>query len=216
MAEADGELSRESLEQSDHQMQGENDMETPDSAQRGDRNSQQDREAILPDQAMPEFPFLPDHGPTAFGSLSGTDNLFTFDITDLPYVPNPIQPPLSTMMYTPHCPSAELEALISTTSPQSFGTMDDFRQDGPMNGISGPQAVPAPFGMPMDSAAMGHHSQTQTGHDDSTWRPEILTPSSTNFVPSSTRDSAAQERNPQREVLVATVDWLNQIVSLMR
>jgi hypothetical protein len=120
------------------------------------------------------------------------------------------------MMYTPHCPSAELEALISTISPQSFGNMDDFGQDRPLHSIYGPHTLPTPFGIPMDSAAMGQHGHTQTCHDGSTWRPEILTPSSTNFVPSNTRDSTAQERNSHREVLVATVDWLNQIVSLMQ
>jgi hypothetical protein len=175
-------------------------------------------EAMLPDQAVPQLPFLPDHGPTIFESQSQPDisDFFTFDIADLPYVPNSLQPPPNNAIYGCY-PYNELEALIGTTSPQSFGNnMDDFGQSVPVSSMHDIPAVSVPWRVPAaNSGAIQMDCQTQSGAEAPTWQTEIPTPSSTGFVPGA-RTIDGRTPNAQKEVLVATAAWLNQIVSIMQ
>lgn len=208
-------VSQESLGRSDQRIESVDGMRIQDLVPRSDMISEPNHEHdMVPDQAMAEFPFIPDHGPTIFDPHSSAENLFTFDISDLPYVPNPIQPPFNNILYTQY-PSDELDALMWSASPQSFGNADDQRQDAPVNGVSGAQAVPTPFGMPMDATAMETQCNVQTCQEASTWRPTLPSPSSTAFG-SNTNAPSAQNRNPQQEILMATVGWLNQIANLMQ
>lgn len=165
---------------------------------------------LPPEPDLPDFPYLPDHGPAIYGPQTDSDNLFTFDVANLPYVPNPVQPVFDSTMYANY-PSAELEALIGSASPQSFGNVNEMMQSTPMHGYQGTMAMSQGFEAAISSANIPHQSQVQ---DCSTWRPGICTPGSTTMDPNGM--ASLTDRNPQREVLVATVGWLNQIVSLMQ
>lgn len=173
-----------------------------------------------PDEVMLGHPTGDNGQVTGFPSTaSSSDNIFAFNVEDLPYVPDPNQPRVQPQHYIlPPYPSSDLDALIGAADPLSFSSMSRqvhyAQTQGFGNGAAaGPPSLDPTLGFSMDSPGVSP-TYTQAPPDGSIWGMEDLSPTNTAFGTGSS-GVLGDDRNAQREALLGAVGRLIQLASLL-
>ena len=118
----------------------------------------------------------------------------------------------------PPYPAADLDAWIGTPMPRSFANTDKQVQNGDFQSLGAGNIGGTPFdtgfGLPVDAMASSQGGP-QAPQDGSPWTVDELSPSNTTFAAGS-NCNIGNGCNAQKEVLLAAVDRLIQLASLMQ
>lgn len=146
------------------------------------------------------------------------NNFLPFNIDDFPYIPDGTEPLMECRDHMlPLYPSANLDALVGTTNSLDFSgagtSMQNRHLDNTMNGaVARATSYDNNFALPLDEM-VSTQNNAQLQEDAFTPGMEDLSP--INNFPASGSDIFNGESTAQREVLLAVVDRLIRVASVM-
>lgn len=163
---------------------------------------------------LTEIPFV-DYRQSFPVPQSEENDLFDFNICDLPYVPHPVEPEVMQPCFELF--SGGLDCLVGDTSQAAFASMENTKASDQASNACNPRET-MEFGLQVNSSLPFRVPVAALQQQPTlSWRTDGLTPSSYAYDPGTSMSEAThQHTGTHKEVFLATAGWLNQLASLMQ
>lgn len=152
------------------------------------------------------------------GFQTDNDNIF-FNISDFPYEPDPSMPPPHAQnamhSFAPYN-AAEMDAWMGPPMENPIGSMDNISTLANTATERGLNLFDPGFGIPVNPLGASQGQRGGQPQGTSNWGLEELSPMNHTAFASSSGASPGTDRSAQKEALLAAVDRLIQLASLMQ